>query len=177
MSSPPDPRHRVSPPDDWTVLDDAAGPLQAPHARDTPGGHRDPIEEEARRQRRVVEGLFAKRRAEDAGARLVETHISFVLLAGGEAYKIKKAVRLPFVDFGTLDARRRFCEDELRLNRRLAPRLYLDVVPITGTCDSPAFGGVGPVLDGLARLIVVGSVFPRENGHGFRQGGRGLHRL
>jgi len=61
---------------------------------------------------------------------LEETHISWVLLAGDYAYKLKKAVRLPFLDFSTLAARRHFCEEELRLNRRTAPELYLEVVPI-----------------------------------------------
>ena len=63
----------------------------------------------------------------------LETHISFVLLTGTYAYKIKKAVDFGFLDFTTLAARRFFCEEELRLNRRLAPELYLEVVPITGT--------------------------------------------
>ena len=61
---------------------------------------------------------------------LEETHISWVLLAGDYAYKLKKPVRLPFLDFSTLAARRHFCEEELRLNRRTAPELYLEVVPI-----------------------------------------------
>lgn len=61
---------------------------------------------------------------------LVETHISWVLLAGEFAYKLKKPVRLPFLDFSTLAARRHFCEEELRLNRRTAPELYLEVVPV-----------------------------------------------
>ncbi|HEY8707412.1 MAG TPA: hypothetical protein VIM34_05390 [Burkholderiaceae bacterium] len=55
--------------------------------------------------------------------RLVETHISWVLLADSLAYKIKKPVRLPFLDFTTLAARRRYCDEELHLNRRLAPLL------------------------------------------------------
>ncbi len=53
--------------------------------------------------------------------RLVETHISWVLLAGDFAYKVKKPVDFGFVDFSSLERRRRFCEEELRLNRRLAP--------------------------------------------------------
>ena len=61
---------------------------------------------------------------------VVETHISWVLLAGDYAYKMKKPVRLPFLDFSTLAARRHYCEEELRLNRRTAPALYLEVVPI-----------------------------------------------
>ncbi|HVC11882.1 MAG TPA: hypothetical protein VNE59_09620, partial [Burkholderiales bacterium] len=59
---------------------------------------------------------------------LLETHISWVLLAGEFAYKIKKAVNLGFLDFGSLEKRRRYCEEELRLNRRTAPQLYLEVV-------------------------------------------------
>ena len=68
----------------------------------------------------------------------METHISHVLLAGEFAYKIKKPVRLPFLDFSTLDKRRFFCEEELRLNRRAAPSIYLEVVAIGG--DPPAIG-------------------------------------
>lgn len=79
--------------------------------------------------------------------RLIETHISYIVLTGSTAYKIKKAIRLPFLDFMTLEARRFFCEEELRLNRRLAPALYLGVVPITGTIDQPELNGSGPVLD------------------------------
>lgn len=71
---------------------------------------------------------------------LVETHISWVLLAGDYAYKIKKPVRFAFVDFSTLELRKQFCDEELRLNRRLAPEIYLDVVPIGGTRSDPAIG-------------------------------------
>ncbi len=70
---------------------------------------------------------------------LIETHISFVLLTGSFAYKIKKAVDLGFVDYTTLARRRLFCEEELRLNRRLAPGLYLDVVGFRGTPENPRF--------------------------------------
>ena len=67
----------------------------------------------------------------------IETHISTVLLAGAFAYKIKKPVALGFLDFSTLALRRHFCEEELRLNRRLAPELYLDVVAIVGDPATP----------------------------------------
>lgn len=67
----------------------------------------------------------------------IETHISTVLLTGRYAYKIKKPLSLGFLDFSTLAARRHFCEEELRLNRRLAPELYLDVVAICGSPDAP----------------------------------------
>ncbi|MDP1652226.1 MAG: AAA family ATPase [Rhodocyclaceae bacterium] len=63
---------------------------------------------------------------------VMETHISWVLLAGGFAYKIKKPVTLPFLDYGTVEKRRVCCEAELRLNRRFAPELYLDVVELAG---------------------------------------------
>ncbi len=62
--------------------------------------------------------------------RVQETHISWILLTGSFAYKMKKPVKLDFVDFSTLARRRFFCHEEIRLNRRLAPQLYLGVVPI-----------------------------------------------
>ena len=67
----------------------------------------------------------------------IETHISTVVLAGEFAYKLKKPVNLGFVDFSTLPLRHRFCLEEIRLNRRGAPDLYLDVLPITGTLRRP----------------------------------------
>lgn len=69
-----------------------------------------------------------------------ETHISWVLLSGHDAFKIKKSVDLGFLDFSTLEARRFYCNEELRLNRRLAPDLYLDVVAIGGSVEQPIFG-------------------------------------
>src|SRR5579864_1895520 len=59
-----------------------------------------------------------------------QTHISVVFLAGPFAYKVKKPVHFDFVDFSTLDRRRFYCEEEIRLNRRLAGEIYHDVVPI-----------------------------------------------
>ncbi len=63
----------------------------------------------------------------------IETHISHVLLAGDYAYKLKKPLDLGFLDFSTLERRRHCCEEELRLNRRLAPELYIEVVAVTGS--------------------------------------------
>jgi len=83
---------------------------------------------------------------------LIQTHISSVLLAGEHAYKLKKPVALSFVDFSTLAARRHFCEEELRLNRRTAPHLYLDVVTITGSESAPRLGGRGEVIDYAVRM-------------------------
>jgi uncharacterized protein len=61
---------------------------------------------------------------------LRETHISWVFLAGELAYKVKKPLVLPFLDYGTVDRRREMCHEEVRLNRRLAPAIYLSVVGI-----------------------------------------------
>jgi aminoglycoside phosphotransferase family enzyme/predicted kinase len=87
-----------------------------------------------------------------AGVRVLETHISWVLLTGEYAYKIKKPVDLGFLDFSSLELRRRYCEEELRLNRRLAPELYLDVVEIRGAPGAPRIGGDGPLLEYAVRM-------------------------
>lgn len=107
------------------------------------------------RQRRIVAALCNPRAYPHpvAAVRLVETHISFVLLTGSYAYKLKKPLALGFLDFSTLEARRFCCTEELRLNGRLAPRLYLDVVAITGEPDRPQLGGTGPVLDYAVRML------------------------
>ena len=81
---------------------------------------------------------------EGDGVRVLETHISFVLLTGRYAYKIKKAVDLGFLDFRALSSRSFYCQEELRLNRRTAPGIYLDVISITGSMDAPKLGGCGP---------------------------------
>jgi len=85
-------------------------------------------------------------------ATLLETHISWVLLDGSHAWKIKKPVQLPFLDMRDLVTRGRLCHEELRLNRRLAPSLYLDVVPIHGTADAPSFDGPGPPIEYALRM-------------------------
>lgn len=84
--------------------------------------------------------------------RLVETHISWIFLTGDYAYKLKKPVDLGFLDFSTLELRRHYCEEELRLNRRLVPQLYLGVVQIRGTVDAPAIDGEGMLLDYAVRM-------------------------
>ena len=84
--------------------------------------------------------------------RVIETHISWVLLTGEFAYKIKKPLDLGFLDFSTPDKRLAACREELRLNRRLAPDIYLDVVPLTGTPDAPRLGGDGPAFDHAVKM-------------------------
>ena len=83
---------------------------------------------------------------------LLQTHISCILLAGDFAYKIKKPVNLGFLDFSTLAARRHYCEEELRLNRRTAPALYLDVVAIGGSESAPVLGGGGAAIEYALRM-------------------------
>ncbi len=78
---------------------------------------------------------------------LVQTHISYVLITGDVVYKIKKPVDFGFLDFTTLEKRRHFCEQELLLNRRLCPDIYLDTVSITRTDSGFAFNGDGEVVD------------------------------
>lgn len=92
-----------------------------------------------------------------------ETHISWILLSGDEAWKLKKPVHLPFVDFRNADTRRRVCEAEVRLNRRLAPSLYLGILAVSGTAADPRVGDDhdGPVIDWLVRMrrFPVGALF------------------
>jgi hypothetical protein len=84
--------------------------------------------------------------------RVIETHLSSVLLTGAYAYKIKKPLNLGFADFSTLRRRHFCCNEELRLNRRLAASLYLDVVPIFGCPDDPRFCGPGPIIEYAVRM-------------------------
>lgn len=83
----------------------------------------------------------------------LQTHISHVLLAGDYAYKIKKPLNLGFLDFTSLERRKYYCEEELRLNGRLAPELYLDCVPIGGDPTQPALGDfIGPAIEYAVRM-------------------------
>lgn len=83
---------------------------------------------------------------------LVQTHLSWLLLAGPLVYKIKKPVVLPFVDFSDVRERRRCCEEEVRLNHRFAPELYLGVGRVTGTPDAPRLDGAGEAFDYAVRM-------------------------
>lgn len=84
---------------------------------------------------------------------VVETHMSWVFLADSLAYKLKKPVRYPFLDFSTLEARRRDSEEEVRLNRRLAADVYLGTVPLTlGQNRRLSLGGVGDAVEWLVKM-------------------------
>lgn len=101
----------------------------------------------------LIQALLAPRHyAGVSGVELVQTHISWVLLAGDYAYKIKKPVKLPFLDFSTLEHRYRCCLDELRLNRRFSPDIYLDVVGIFNTPQAPQWEGAGAPIEYAVKM-------------------------
>ena len=83
----------------------------------------------------------------------IETHASVVFLAGAFAYKVKRAVKYPFLDFSTLAKRRAACLNELRVNARTAPQLYLDVIPVTvGEGGAFRLGGDGEAVEWVLRM-------------------------
>jgi aminoglycoside phosphotransferase family enzyme len=87
------------------------------------------------------------------GDEAIETHFAWVFLAGDRAWKLRKPVRRDPMDYGTLEARRRGSEAEVRLNRRLAPDVYLGIQPLTRTADGRfAIGGDGAVIDWLVEM-------------------------
>lgn len=108
--------------------------------------------------------LLVERLARRLHAEVIETHISWVLLVPGFAYKLKKPVRLPFLDYSTPQQRAHFCAEEVRLNRRLAPSLYLGVAHVTGSPESPAFDGPGHVLDDAVKMrrFAAGALFSEQ---------------
>ena len=100
----------------------------------------------------LVANLKRVLQARESDVELIETHISSVLLAGGFAYKIKKPLDLGFLDFSTPERRALMCREEVRLNSRLAPDIYLDVVAITGSEEDPRLGGPGEVIEYAVRM-------------------------
>src|SRR5262245_39066827 len=78
---------------------------------------------------------------------LVVTHISWVFLTDRDVWKVKRPVDYGFLDYTTLERRRHFCHEEVRLNRRLAPDVYLGVVPVRRGPDGPTLTGDGPIVD------------------------------
>jgi uncharacterized protein len=81
-----------------------------------------------------------------------QTHISVAFLAGAHVYKVKKPVELGFVDYGTLEKRRHYCEEEVRLNRRLAPDVYLGVVPVTNDWGTLRVEGEGEAVEWAVKM-------------------------
>ena len=85
--------------------------------------------------------------------RMIETHISWIILTGDYAYKIKKPVDFGFLDFSTLQKRRYYCTEELRLNRRFAPEIYLELVAIRGSESAPRLHGSGDVIEYAIKMM------------------------
>ena len=87
----------------------------------------------------------------------IETHASWVFLGDRDVFKVKKPVRFPFLDFSTLEKRKRACEAEVTLNSRLAPHVYLGVVPVVRPLAPPGggmtFGGEGEVVDWAVHMV------------------------
>ena len=106
-------------------------------------------------QKKVFDFMALPRAYPDRPATVerIDTHASIVFLAGSFAYKVKRAVKYPFLDFSTLARRHQACQNELRINRRTAPDLYLDLVPITLTSDGLLLlGGAGEAVEWALRM-------------------------
>lgn len=89
---------------------------------------------------------------------LIQTHVSYVFLTGNFVYKLKKPVNFGFLDFSTLEKRKHFCEEELRLNQRGAAELYLEVLPVAQDADRVVLGGAGEPVDYVVKM----QQFPQE---------------
>lgn len=83
---------------------------------------------------------------------MIQTHISWVFLTGEYAYKVKKPMDFGFLNFTELAQRKHFCEEEIRLNKRLADAVYLQTVKITGTEDNPALNGPGEAIEYAVKM-------------------------
>jgi aminoglycoside phosphotransferase family enzyme/predicted kinase len=103
---------------------------------------------------RLIEALSDPSAYPDAAdaVEVRQTHISVVFLAGSFAYKVKKPVNLGFVDYGTSERRRHFCEEEVRLNRRLAPDVYLGVAPVVRDGDRVRLEGEGEAVEWAVKM-------------------------
>ncbi len=83
---------------------------------------------------------------------LIQTHVSYVFLTGDYAYKLKKPVNFGFLDYSTLEKREHFCHQELEMNKRGAPELYLEVLPITQTEDKFSLSGTGETVEYVLKM-------------------------
>ena len=103
----------------------------------------------------LVEALSRREAYPDAAGTIevVETHISWIFLTDSYAYKVKKPLNLGFLDFSTLEKRRHFCNEELRLNRRLCPEIYLAVVPVAQSDNAFFVDREGEVIDYAVKMV------------------------
>jgi uncharacterized protein len=109
-------------------------------------------------QAQLIRCLVLVLENENQRIQVFETHISWVLVAEKFAYKFKKALQFDFLDFSTLQARHFYCQEEWRLNRRLAPDLYLGVVTVTGSAEHPVIDGGGIAIEYAVKM----HAFPQQ---------------
>lgn len=91
--------------------------------------------------------------------RMIQTHISWVFLAGEFAYKVKKPVDFGFLDFTTKEKRKHYCDLELKLNKELSPEIYIEVLPVTQDADKIRINGTGNTIDYVLKMKQL----PQEN--------------
>ncbi len=112
-------------------------------------------ESDAHQQGMVIEFLSNGAAYEaDAAPEIIETHVSWIFLSGERAYKLKRAVHFPYLDFSSLSARKTACDEEVLLNRRTAPDVYLGVVPVRRDADGKMYlnSGTGEVVEWLVAM-------------------------
>src|SRR5207237_1073253 len=109
--------------------------------------------------------------------RSMETHISWVFIASPFVFKVKKTLSLGFLDFSTLEKRRHFCERELKLNRRLAPEIYLDVVPIYKSSSGFSFNEEGQVAEYAVKMKELPHAWSARHSLGEKEINRVITRL
>ncbi|RLA72588.1 MAG: aminoglycoside phosphotransferase [Epsilonproteobacteria bacterium] len=100
---------------------------------------------------RMSENLM-KAMSSELEAELIQTHISTIILSADLVYKLKKPVDFGFLDYSTLEKRHKYCLEEMRINEGYAPKLYMGVVPITGTIEDPRIDGEEKVLDYAVKM-------------------------
>jgi hypothetical protein len=103
--------------------------------------------------RQEVALAFLDRNVRKGAAKRIDTHASIVFLEPDRVLKIKRAVRLPFLDYSTLEKRKHACEEELAVNRRFAPGIYRRVVPITRGINGPEIDGDGPAIEWAVEMV------------------------
>lgn len=95
----------------------------------------------------IAELLHPDRHGGETAIELLQTHISWVIVAGDRVYKLKKPVDFGFIDYSTFDLRKRYCDAEVQLNRRLTRDVYLGVEPVVRRADGHWFGGAGETVE------------------------------
>jgi uncharacterized protein len=144
-------RHSVCTPMTITTFS-SSSPSAASQSQSQSAGMIDDLVRELREKLHAKSKGGAADREDEVA--VIETHISWVLLAGREVFKIKKPVSFPFLDFSTFEARERACRTETHINRRLAPRVYQGVVPVRRRSDGRfTLGAAGSIVDWAVHML------------------------